>query len=305
MSKVLVTGGAGFIGSHLVAALVKAGHEVTVVDNLSSAKVLSVNRLQKVRDKVEYVQDDIRNFEVVKKLTEGKDVIFHLAAQSDVQMSIKDPAYDAQVNIFGTLNILRGAQMGKAKRVVFFSSAAIYGDTKKMPIKEELPANPLSPYGLSKYAAEQYCRYFSEYFGLETFALRTFNVYGEGSAGVIYRFIDEIGQNGKINVFGDGKQTRDYLSVHDVVACCLHLVNAKVKSTEKFHVYNLANGKETSLNEIIKVLKQLSKKKFEVNYTTPRAGDIKRSLASIENLKKELKFRPKVTLKDGINELFK
>ncbi|MBI4309140.1 MAG: SDR family NAD(P)-dependent oxidoreductase, partial [Candidatus Omnitrophica bacterium] len=124
---VLVTGGAGFIGSHLVAALVKAGHEVTVLDNLSSAKVLSVNRLQKVRDKVEYIQDDIRNFEVVKKLTEGKDVIFHLAAQSDVQMSIKDPAYDAQVNIFGTLNILRGAQMGKAKRFSNQGIRPVYG----------------------------------------------------------------------------------------------------------------------------------------------------------------------------------
>ncbi len=305
MSKVLVTGGAGFIGSHLVNALVKQGHEVSVIDNLSSAKVISIARLQKVRDSIEYVEDDIRNFDVVKKLTAGKDIVYHLAAQSDVATSIKDPFMDAQVNIFGTLNVLRAAHMDAVPRVVFFSSAAVYGDTKKLPITESIPPNSISPYGLSKYAAEQYCKYFADYFNLEAFAVRTFNVYGEGSAGVIYKFIDEIKQSGKIKVFGDGKQTRDFLSVHDVVSCCLKMLDAKVKGAEKFHLYNLANGKETSLNEIIKILKQLSSKEFKVDYTEPRPGDIKRSLASNEKIKKELKYRPKVSLKDGIKELLK
>ena len=303
--KVLVTGGAGFIGSFLVNTLVEKGHEVSVIDNLSSAKVISVNRLQKVKDKIEYVQEDIRNFDVMKKITAGKDIVFHLAAQADVPTSIHDPIEDAQINIFGTLNVLRAAHMDGVPRVVFFSSAAVYGGAKKLPLKEDLPPNPLSPYGLSKYAAEQYCKYYSEYFNLETFALRTFNVYGEGSAGVIYKFIDGVRNSGKITVYGDGKQTRDFLSVHDAVSCCMQLLNAKVKGNEKFHVYNLANGKETSLSEIIKVLKQLHKKNFEVIYADQRPGDIKRSLASIEKIKKELKFRPKIALKDGIKELLK
>ena len=303
MSKVLVTGGAGFIGSFLVNALANKGHEVSVIDNLSSAKVISINRLQKVKDSIEYVEEDIRNFDVVKKIAAGKDIIYHLAAQSDVQASIKDPLMDAQVNVFGTLNILRAAHMDSVPRVVFFSSAAVYGDTKKFPIKEDFPINPLSPYGLSKYAAEQYCKYFSEYFNVETFALRTFNAYGEGSAGVIYKFIDEIKHGNSVKVFGDGKQTRDFLSVHDVVDCCLRLLDANVKGSGKFHLYNIANGKETTINEIVKVLRQLYKRDFEVKHEEPRTGDIKRSLASIEKIKKELKFKPKVTLKEGVKEL--
>ncbi len=303
--KALVTGGAGFIGSHLVNALVRQGHEVSVIDNLSSTRVISVNRLQKVKDKIEYVEEDIRNFDVIKKITAGKDIVYHLAAQSDVPSSIRNPIEDAQINIFGTLNVLRAAHMDRVPRVVFFSSAAVYGDTKKFPIKEDFPPNPISPYGLSKYAAEQYCKYYSDYFNLETFALRIFNVYGEGSAGVIYKFINEIKNSGKITVYGDGKQTRDFLSVHDVVSCCSQLLDAKIKGNEKFHLYNLANGKETSVNEIVKVLKQLSKNNFEVKYSEQRTGDIKRSLASIEKIKKELKFKPKVTLKDGIKELIK
>lgn len=305
MSKILVTGGAGFIGSHLVNALVEKGHVVSVIDNLSSAKVISLNRLQKVKDKIEYIEDDIRNFDVLKKLAAGKDIIYHLAAQSDVQTSILNPIEDAEVNIFGTLNVLRAAHMCSVPRVVFFSSAAVYGDIKKLPIKEDLPANPISPYGLSKYAAEQYCKYFADYFNLEAFALRTFNVYGEGSAGVIYKFIDEIKRGGKIIIYGNGKQTRDFLSVHDVVLCCVKLLDAKVKGTEKFHLYNLANGKEISVNEIVKILKQLSRKEFKVEYTGQRSGDIQRSLASIDKIKKELNFRPKVLLKEGIKELVK
>lgn len=305
MKSVLVTGGAGFIGSFLVNALVEKGHEVTVIDNLSTAKTLSVSRLQKVKDKINFVNVDIREKEKLSELAKGKEIIYHLAAQSDVEKSTQDPVYDADVNIFGTLNVLRAAAENGVKRVVFSSSAAVYGNAKKMPIKEEAQTNPISPYGFSKLAGEQYCKFFSDIFGFETFALRTFNVYGEGSAGVIYKFIDEINNSGKIAVLGEGNQTRDFLSVHDVVGCCVKLLDAKVKGDGKFHVYNLANGKETSLNEIIKVLKQLSKKEFEVVYAPPRKGDIKRSLASNDRLRKELKYAPKVKLKDGIKELMK
>ena len=305
MSKILVTGGAGFIGSHLVNTLVEKGHEVSVIDNLSSATAMSVARLQKAKDKISFTEGDIRNFDLVKKAAEGREIIFHLAAQSDVNKSILDPFYDAEVNIFGTLNVLRAAKENKVRRVVFFSSAAVYGDAKKFPIKEEAQLNPISPYGFSKLAGERYCKYFSDYLGLETFSLRIFNVYGEGSAGVIYKFIDEIKRDGKITVFGDGKQTRDFLSVHDVASCCLRLIDAEVKGDEKFHYYNLANGKETSLNEIIKILKPLSKRKFEVSYAKQREGDIKKSIASADKLKKELKYKPRVSLKEGIKELVK
>lgn len=246
--KTLVTGGAGFIGSNLTDALIDQGHEVTVLDNLSTGKKENIN------PKAKFVEADITNLEQIKPHFEGVDYVFHLAALPRVQVSIEDPVTTHNININGTLNVFLAARDAKVKRVVYSASSSAYGDTNVLPTKEDLLPAPMSPYGLHKYVGEHYARLFSLLYGVETVSLRYFNVYGprmafEGSyCTVIAVFMQQKKEGKKMTITGDGTQTRDFTYVGDVVAA--NILASKSEKVGKGEVINIGAGKNYSVNEI-------------------------------------------------------
>jgi len=252
MSKTLVTGGAGFIGSNLVDELIKQGHEVLVLDNLSTGKKENLN------PKAKFVQADITNLEQIKPHFVGIDYVFHLAALPRVQWSIENPIETHNVNINGTLNVLLAARDAKVKRLVYSASSSAYGDTQVLPLKEDLLPMPMSPYGLHKYVGEHYTRLFSLLYGLETVSLRYFNVYGprmafEGAyVTVIARFLEQKREGKKMTITGDGTQTRDFTYVSDVVAA--NILAATGNRAGKGEVFNIGAGANYSVNTIAKKL---------------------------------------------------
>ncbi|MFA6074554.1 MAG: NAD-dependent epimerase/dehydratase family protein [Negativicutes bacterium] len=271
--KVLVTGGAGFIGSHVVEKLLGERIDVVVMDNLHSGLRENLSVAAK------FVECDVRS-DKVKQLfkSEKFDAVIHLAAQTMVNVSVENPYYDADVNMLGTINILEAARTSGTKRVVFASSAAVYGDVGTLPVREDAIANPQSFYGLSKYTIEKYLALYSKLFGLEYFALRYSNVFGErqgdgGEGGVVSIFARLIAQNRELSVFGDGTQTRDFIYVKDVANANF----AAVTATAANKVMNISNNSELSVNELIAAFEQAAGKKLSVNYLPKRDGDIYRS----------------------------
>jgi UDP-glucose 4-epimerase len=293
--KILVTGGAGFIGHYLVQALVKEGHSVRVMDDLSVGKESS---LDSVKDKIELINGDICKYSDCVSASKDMEVIFHLAAQSSVPVSIENPELDSRINVLGTVNVLNSAVENKVKKVIFFSSAAVYGNPKEFPIKENSVLEPISPYGVSKLAGELYCKICSKVHNLQTIVFRTFNVYGTGSHGVIANFVDNAKQGKPLIVYGNGEQTRDFLHIEDVIQACLLALK-----TDKSLVLNIANSKETKVNDLAEILKELTRKDLEVKNEDERAGDISRSWTSIELAEKELGFKPKYDMKEGLKTL--
>ncbi len=295
MKKVIVTGGAGFIGSNLVDELVKK-YEVHVIDNLSAGKKENVNKKARLHVL------DITDFESIKPIFKEALYVFHLAALPRVQHSIDHPIDTNIVNVEGTLNVLVAAHEAKVKRVVYSASSAAYGDQKKMPITEDMKASPKSPYGLQKYIGELYCRAWSEVYGLETVALRYFNVYGprqsaEGAyALVIARFLKQKAEGGPMTITGNGKQTRDFTSVHDVVRA--NILAAESPKVGKGEVMNIGSGKNYSINKVAELIGG------EVKHIAPRF-EPKHTLADNRLAKKLLKWSPKVSLEEGVKELKK
>lgn len=303
--KILVTGGAGFIGSHLVDRLMKKSYEVVVLDNFSAGKVENIQR-HLGDQSFDLVKGDIRNSEDVRKAVRGVDVVFHLAAIVNVPLSIEDPLLVNDVNVRGTLNLLEASVKEDIQRFIYVSSCAVYGEARYLPINEEHPIMPLSPYGISKFTAEHYCKIFHMIHGLKTVCLRFFNVYGpkqsEGPySGVITQFINRLKQGKPPIIYGDGKQTRDFVYVEDVVEASMRALNSQ-NCVGK--VINVGTGKPTAVNELANVLMELFKEAgTKSEYGPPRAGDIQDSYADIGKARRVLGYRPRIRLEEGIKRL--
>jgi len=301
--KVLVTGGAGFIGSHLIRTIDKKGDVPIVVDNLSAGLVQNVPKGIKLYDA------DILGKETENIFREEKfDTVVHLAAQTLVTKSLVDPVYDMYQNIAGTVRILELSKRYGIKRVVFSSSAATYGDvpTEKLPIQESSPLHPLSFYGLSKQTAERYISMYHRLFGLDYVVLRFSNVYGErqgdgGEGGVISIFAQKIAHNDAITIYGDGYQTRDFIYAGDVAEGICAALHTPYGNT----VYNLSTQTETTVNEITELLAQVKNQALNIKYAPAREGDIRRSVLSNEKAKENLKWNPKMTFSEGLARTYR
>ena len=303
METFLVTGGAGFIGSHIVERLVKEGKKVKVIDNLTTGKI---ENIKPFINKIEFLKLDLRDNDSVFKALKGVDFILHQAAIPSVPRSIKDPIASNSSNVDGTLNLLVAAKEAKVKRVIIASSSSVYGDDKKLPKTEDLPPNPISPYAVTKLVEELYGRVFYNIYGIEVVILRYFNVFGPRQnstsqyAAVIPKFITRMLKGKPPIIFGDGEQTRDFTYVENVVEANLLALNSeKVGHGE---IINIACGKRVSLNSVVKSINKILETNLEPIYTNPRPGDIRHSVASIENAKKLLKYKVKVTFIEGLRK---
>jgi len=300
MSRYLVTGGAGFIGSHIVEELVKRKQYVRVLDNFSSGKISNLNGLE---NKIDLIKGDICSPAVCLKATRGVDFVLHQAALRSVPKSMKDPMEYNRVNINGTLNMLEAARKNKARRFVFASSSSVYGEVKNFPEKESFAPGPISPYALSKLTGEYYCRIFSLHFGLPTVALRYFNVFGprqaldDEYAVVIPKFITCLINNQRPPIFGNGRQSRDFTFVKNVVEA--NLLAAKAKKLN-CGVFNVAGGKDTSVLDLVRILNKILGKNIHPMLLEKRAGDVFRTLADISAAARFIKFRPVVDFVEGL-----
>lgn len=304
--KVLVTGGAGFIGSHLVDRLVNDSYSVRVLDDLSTGKLSNIGAHLK-SGRVEFINGDIRDALVVKESLVGVDVVVHLAAQISVTFSIANPELTFDVNLSGTLNLLRSCVDVSVGKFVFVSSCAVYGDPEIQPVTEDAKTNPISPYAESKLIGERCCLGFHERGLLRSVVLRFFNVYGARQSmndysGVITRFISRARSNEPLIIYGDGSQTRDFVNVHDIVAAIIASMN---KADAEGEIVHIGSGKATSINELAKTILELAGVHLGISYQPPRAGDIKDSLADISKAKRILGYEPKVSLRDGLRDLIK
>jgi len=304
MSRVLVTGGAGFIGSNLTEVLLHKGHFVRVLDDFSTGKRENLIFDQEYPP-LEIIEGDIRDLRTCQKTMKGIDYVFHQAALPSVQRSIEDPESSNAVNVGGTLNILLAAREERVKRVTYASSSSIYGDTPTLPKHEEMPSDPLSPYALQKYIGEQYCRLFCKLYGLDTISLRYFNIFGPKQdpnsiySAVIPRFIDALLRGRPPIIFGDGEQSRDFTYIENVVQA-----NLLAMSAEHLHgeAVNIACGKRTSLNQLLSVMKGILGSKLSPIYQEPRQGDVRHSLAEINKAKQILNYEPKVGIEVGLGK---
>jgi UDP-glucose 4-epimerase len=295
--KVMVTGGAGFIGSHLVDRLIQEGHDVVVVDNLSTGKKKNVNRAAR------FYKADILSSKMEKIFKKEKpDLLSHHAAQMDVRRSVADPIYDAQVNILGFLNLLENAVRHGTKKVVFASSGgAVYGEQETFPAPENHPVRPVSPYGISKLSGEHYLYYYQRVAGLNYVALRYANVYGPrqdpfGEAGVVAIFSQKALMNDQPIINGNGKQTRDYVFVEDVVESNMATLDAGIQG-----VFNVGTGRETSVNQLFRNLVEITGSKAKEVYGPEKRGEQLRSVLDSSKLKKATDWEPKVQLADGLS----
>jgi len=304
--KILVTGGAGFIGSHVVDRLVKEGYTVRVIDDLSSGKIENIHA-HLDSGKVTFAKGDIRNVSFVRENLRGINAVLHFAAMISVPLSIKDPNFTFDVNLLGTLNLLQSCVQAQVNRFVFISSCAVCGDPATLPVSENTPPNPISPYAESKLIGERYCQGFQERGLLSSVILRFFNVYGPRQgmndySGVITRYIDRINRKEPLVIYGDGLQTRDFVNVSDIAAAVLAAMKLDDASGQ---VLNVGSGKPTSINELAKILLDLSCKDLEIIHEKSRSGDIKHSYADISKAQKLLHYEPKFLLAEGLSVLLR
>jgi len=301
--NVFVTGGAGFIGSVLVNSLLEKENQVTIFDDFSNSSEKKI--LPLIEKGAKLVKGDIRDVELLKKSIINCDIVVHLAAKIDVEESIKNPEITNEVNVTGTVNVLRACVENKIKNVIALSSAAVFGNPTKLPLTEESTTNPLSPYGASKLAMEHYMHAFSHSYEINSLILRVFNVYGPGQsdayAGVISKFLYNISENKPLVIFGDGSNTRDFVSVNDVIA----VINNSIDNIEgkKGNHYNIASGKHISIKDLAELMLSISGKKLEIKYESAKKGEVAHSQTLIELAKQDLGFIPSVELKDGLKKL--
>lgn len=277
--------------------LLEEGFQVRVVDNLVRAGMLEEAR----ELGVEILRVDVRSYKSLLKAFKGAESVIHLAALISVEESASKPMLYNEVNTVGTLNVLKASLEAGVERVVYASSAAVYGEPRSLPVREDHPTKPLSVYGASKLAGESYCTAFHSTYGVETLVLRYFNVYGPGQnveyAGVIQKFIDRVSVGKPPIIFGDGSQTRDFIHVLDVARANVNAVRSKVKHG----IFNIASGREISIRELADLISEISGRKVEPSYTEPRPGDIKRSWADISKAAEVLGFKPEISLEKGLH----
>lgn len=303
MNTFLVTGGAGFIGSHTAEELVRRGEKVRVLDNFSTGKQENLSPFQSF---IELVEGDIRELETCRRALRGVDFVFHLAALTSVPGSISDPLLNHEININGTANLLLASSEAKVKRLVFASSAAVYGDSRALPLREGTEGAPLSPYALSKLVGEKYCQLFYQLFGLETVCLRYFNVFGprqdpfSAYASVIPLFINTILSEERPQIFGDGEQSRDFVFVADAVEANLGAIEAPEEALGG--VFNIGSGERTTINSLVSEICELTGVSVMPIYTDPRPGDITHSFADIGNARRVLGFEPLVGFRQGLKK---
>jgi UDP-glucose 4-epimerase len=299
--RFIVTGGAGFIGSNLVRGLIELG-DVTIIDDLSSGKLDNLEHLLK-RDDVSLERLSVTDLEEIKPHFEDIDCVFHLAAVSNISSSVADPLRTNEVNVKGTLNVLLAARDSGVRKVVFTSSASVYGDTEEVPTTESALPNPLSPYAVTKLAGEYYCDVFFDLYGLETTSLRPFNVYGPRQdpnsqyAGVIPLFIRSLLEGEAPMIDGDGEQTRDFVYVKDVVRAFIQAMDHRTKG-----VFNIAGGKGISINELFRQVSSIVDVDVEPLHDEPRPGDIRHSTADITRAKEYLGYEPEYDIRRGLEE---
>ena len=298
--KALVTGGAGFIGSHLASRLLRDGHEVRVLDNFSTG---NRSNLEPLGDAVEIVEGDMQSYERVNNAVKDCEVVFHEAALPSVPRSIQDPLTSNAVNVIGTLNLLLASRDSGVRRVVFASSSSIYGADKTLPKQEDRAPQPIAPYAVAKLASEGYCSSFSQVYGLETVALRYFNVFGPRQdplsqyAAVIPKFITALQRGERPVVFGDGEQSRDFTYIDNVVDANMLAAEAPGASGQTF---NVACGDRISLNQLLDALREILGSDLEASYLEARPGDVKHSLADITRAREQLGYEPAVDFAEGL-----
>jgi UDP-glucose 4-epimerase len=298
--KVLVTGGAGFIGSSLARALVERGDHVRVLDNFSTG---NRRNLAELATEVEIVEGELRSYERVHNAIRGVEVVFHQGALPSVPRSVHDPLTTSAVNVEGTLNVLLAARDEDVRRVVFASSSSVYGNAPDLPRRENQHTDPISPYGVSKLAAERYCVAFSRVYRLETVALRYFNVFGPNQdptsqyAAVVPRFIALVREGRPVPIYGDGAQSRDFTYVSDVVDANLLAADAEGASGA---VVNIATGRSLSVNSLADAIGETLAVPVEKEYLPMRAGDVRDSWADVAEARRLLGYSPAVSIKDGL-----
>ena len=302
--RYLVTGGAGFIGSNTVDELVRRGHSVVVLDDLSSGKE---DNLAEVRNKITFIKGSITDIEVVRKAMHEAEYVLHLGARTSVPRSVKDPIETNKINIDGTLNVLVAAKELKVKRVVFAASSSAYGETPTLPKVETMQPQPISPYGVTKFVGELYGQTFGRCYGLENVALRYFNIFGPRQdpsspySGVLAKFCTAFLEDTPPVVFGDGEQTRDFTYVENAVQANLLACEAPNVSGK---VFNVGVGGRVSLNEVLRELAKITGKTLEAKYEPPREGDIRDSQADISQAREFLGYSPQVSFEEGLARTF-
>ena len=302
--RYVVTGGAGFIGSNTVDELVRRGHSVVVLDDLSAGKE---DNLAEIRNKITFIKGSITDLEVVRKAMHEAEYVLHLGARTSVPRSVKDPIETNKINIEGTLNVLVAAKELKVKRVVFAASSSAYGETPTLPKVETMQPEPISPYGVTKYVGELYGQTFGRCYGLENVALRYFNIFGPrqdpGSpySGVLAKFCTAFLEGTPPSVFGDGEQTSDFTYVENAVQANLLACEAPNASGK---VFNVGVGGRVSLNEVLRELRKITGKALEAKYEPPRDGDIRDSQADISRAREFLGYEPQVSFEEGLARTF-
>ncbi|HOW98802.1 MAG TPA: SDR family oxidoreductase [Kiritimatiellia bacterium] len=302
-AEYLVTGGGGFIGSNVVRTLVAQGRRVRVLDNLSTGRRENIGDIE---DRIDFVLGDIRDVETVRRAVQGVRYVLHAAALPSVARSVREPLASNDVNITGTLNLLVAARDARVERLVYSSSSSVYGNTPVLPKREDMPPQPRSPYALTKLAGELYARLFTDLYGLPTFSLRYFNVFGPRQdpssqySAVIPRFIDTLHHGQPLVIYGDGRQTRDFTFVDDVVSenlcCCTAPLDAAGVP------YNVAWGNRISLQELVAVLGRLMGKQVEPVFEPARAGDVRDSQADSSQAMARLGWKPQVSFEEGLRK---
>jgi nucleoside-diphosphate-sugar epimerase len=302
--RYLVTGGAGFIGSNTVEELVRRGHSVVVLDDLSAGKE---ENLAEVRNKITFIKGTITDLEVVRRAVQEADYVLHLAARTSVPRSVKDPIETNRANVDGTLNVLVAARDAKVKRIVFAASSSAYGETPTLPKVETMQPAPISPYGVSKFAGELYLQVFGRCYGLENVSLRYFNVFGPRQdpsspySGVLSKFITAFLEDTQPVVFGDGEQSRDFTYIENAVQANLLACEAANASGR---VFNVGTGARFTLNQTLRLLEQIAGKRLEAKYDPPRDGDIRDSQADISLSREILGYDPQVGFEEGLRRTF-
>lgn len=305
MSKVIVTGGAGFIGSNLACGLVERGYQVVIIDNLATSRIANIQHLLD-NQKVEFVQGSVASLPMLQEFFSGAKYVFHQAAIPSVRHSIKNPRLSHNINITGTLNVLLAAKDNGVKKVIYASSSSVYGDSVTLPKTEEMPPNPLSPYAITKLTGEYYCKVFQGIYGLDTICLRYFNVYGPRQdpnsqyAAVIPRFISNILAGRPPVIFGDGEQSRDFTFVRDVVEA--NILAAESRATS---VFNIGRSERVTLNHLARLLIDLAgDAAIRPIHEEPRLGDVRHSLADITRAR-AFGYNPRYSLEQGLKEVLR
>jgi UDP-N-acetylglucosamine/UDP-N-acetyl-alpha-D-glucosaminouronate 4-epimerase len=298
----LVTGGAGFIGSHIVERLTAMGKRVRVLDNLSAGNLENITGLT---HRVDLVSGNLTNLSAVRRAMAGVNVVFHQAALRSAALSVENPSLVNQVNVEGTLNVLLAARDAGVHRVVYASSCLVYGNTETVPQNEDLPLSPSSPYAVSKVAGEHYCKVFSELYGLETVTLRYFDVFGPGQDAsvahppVIARFIDAALRGEPLEIHGDGQQTRDFTYIDNIVDANLLAAESAEAAGE---IFNIGQNRSVSLLDLIDLLRRTVRPELNWSHAKPRSGDVKHSRADISKAARILGYRPRVSFEEGFEK---